>query len=131
MSNFVIINYVSRIGIAFVFFYHGLVPKILMLSSGEIAMIEAHELAVSSNIVAIVGGVLEIVLAALLLVFYRHKWSIYIAAVALLVLLIDVTIFSPQFLWQAFNPVTLNVSVLCLCVVNLLSLGGRDLKNEK
>lgn len=36
------INWIARGGLAFMFAYHGLVPKLLWLSQGERAMIKAH-----------------------------------------------------------------------------------------
>lgn len=36
MNNLEKVNLVSRYGLAFVFFYHGLAPKIIRLRSGEL-----------------------------------------------------------------------------------------------
>ncbi len=121
-NNLLIISHISRCCIAFVFLFHGIVPKLLHLSAGEVAMIEANNFPLNTAMMIQISGLLEVVFAAVLLIFYKHKWPAYLAEFALIVLLIDVALFSPQFLWQAFNPLTLNVSVFCLCVVNVMCL---------
>lgn len=42
MNALVRINWIARGGLAFMFAYHGLVPKLLWLSDGERTMIQAH-----------------------------------------------------------------------------------------
>ncbi|WP_404822085.1 hypothetical protein [Pseudomonas khavaziana] len=42
MNPLLRINWIARGGLAFMFAYHGLVPKLLWLSQGERAMIQAH-----------------------------------------------------------------------------------------
>ncbi|WP_372871507.1 hypothetical protein [Pseudomonas fluorescens] len=42
MNPLMRINWLARGGLAFMFAYHGLVPKLLWLSQGERAMIQAH-----------------------------------------------------------------------------------------
>ncbi|WP_422630789.1 hypothetical protein [Pseudomonas mucidolens] len=42
MNTLVRINWIARGSLAFMFTYHGLVPKLLWLSQGERAMIQAH-----------------------------------------------------------------------------------------
>ncbi|EIK61717.1 hypothetical protein [Pseudomonas lactis] len=42
MNPLLRINWIARGGLAFMFAYHGLVPKLLWLSQGERAMIQAN-----------------------------------------------------------------------------------------
>ncbi len=120
-------RFMARLVLAFVFFYHGLVPKILFLSPVELDMIQSHGLNVSAEWVAVAGGVLEISLA-LLLLFLRHRvWPVWIAMIMLVLLLVDVTIFAPYLLTGAFNPVTTNIAAIGLCLVAL----GRGNSQER
>ena len=107
----------SRIVLAFVFLYHGLVPKILWLDATEIQMIELHKLNFSTQLVAYTGGVLEMVLALAILFLRKSLWPVYIAAAALVILLLDVIVFAPHLLTGAFNPVTTNIMALYLCYI--------------
>ncbi|GGX44942.1 hypothetical protein GCM10007392_09680 [Saccharospirillum salsuginis] len=109
----------ARWVLAFIFFYHGLVPKILFTSETEIRMIEAHGLPVDPLWVARAGGVIEILLAIVLLVFSHHRWPLYLVGGMLILLLLDVAFFSTELLFEAFNPVTLNISALALVAVAL------------
>jgi len=116
MNSLVRINWIARGGLAFMFAYHGLVPKLLWLSQGERAMIQAHGIE-QVQLFATLAGVGEIVLALWILLSPRSAWPIAVAAAALAGLLVDVAVFSPSMLREAFNPVSLNVAGLALCAV--------------
>lgn len=116
MSELQRIAWVARAGLALMFFYHGLVPKILWLSPGELEMIQAHGFADASR-VAWLSGAAEIGLAICLISGYFKRASLMLSAVVLAGLLIDVALVSPHFLVQAFNPVSLNGAGLALCAV--------------
>lgn len=110
------INWIARGGLAFMFAYHGLVPKLLWLSAGEQMMIQAHGIE-QVQLFATLAGVGEIALALWILLAPRNPWPIAVAAAALVGLLVDVAVFSPGLLKEAFNPVSLNVAGLALCAV--------------
>lgn len=116
MNTLVRINWIARGSLAFMFTYHGLVPKLLWLSQGERAMIQAHGIE-QVQVFATLAGVGEIVLAVWILLSPRSAWPIAVAATALAALLVDVAVFSPAMLREAFNPVSLNVAGLALCAV--------------
>lgn len=116
MNALVRINWIARGGLAFMFAYHGLVPKLLWLSQGERTMIQAHGIE-QVQVFATLAGVGEIVLAVWILLSPRSAWPIAVAALALAGLLVDVAVFSPAMLREAFNPVSLNVAGLALCAV--------------
>ena len=112
------IAWVARIVLALVFIWHGLVPKIIWLSPDELAMIQAHGLPAHSlpapEWVARIAGLGEIILGVLLL-WRRQRWPLLLAGVLLIGLLLDVALFSPHLLLQAFNPLTTNLTALALC----------------
>lgn len=116
MNALVRINWIARGGLAFMFAYHGLVPKLLWLSQGERTMIQAHGIE-QVQVFATLAGVGEVVLALWILLSPRSAWPIAVAAAALAGLLVDVAVFSPAMLREAFNPVSLNVAGLALCAV--------------
>ncbi|WP_444995000.1 DoxX-like family protein [Aliikangiella sp. IMCC44359] len=115
------VNLISRLAVAFVFFYHGLVPKLLYLNSIELAMVKAHQLPVPAFWISYTAGIIEIILA--ILITFKNTWllPVYIAAGILLVLLIDVAIFMPELLTGAFNPVSTNLAAIALCYFIYLS----------
>lgn len=109
-------HWIARGSLVFMFAYHGLVPKLLWLSAGERTMILAHGIQ-QVELFAYVAGVAEIALALWLLLARNVSWPLGIAALALFGLLLDVMMFNPGMLREAFNPVTLNVAGIALCAV--------------
>lgn len=107
------IAWVARIALALMFIWHGLVPKILWLSPDELAMIQAHDWP-APEWVARIAGLAEIILG-LLLLRQRRRWPLLLAGVLLIGLLLDVALFSPHLLLQAFNPLSTNLAALALC----------------
>jgi uncharacterized membrane protein YphA (DoxX/SURF4 family) len=112
---------VARLALALVFLWHGLVPKILWLSTDEVAMIQAHGLPAhglpAPELVAGLAGAAEVLLALLLVLLRRRRWPLLLAGALLAVLLVDVALFSPHLLLQAFNPLSTNLAALALCWV--------------
>ncbi|QRY81818.1 DoxX family protein [Pseudomonas sp. PDNC002] len=115
---------IARLALGVVFLYHGLVPKLLFLSPDEVRMIEAHGWPLSTQRIAEVAGATEIVLALAILLLRRSRWPLWLAAAALVGLLVDVALFAPELLLGAFNPVSTNIAALALCAIALL--GERD-----
>ncbi|KAA3650618.1 MAG: DoxX family protein [Proteobacteria bacterium] len=115
------VNLVARSALAFVFFYHGLVPKLLFPSEVELMLVQLHGLPIDAIVISRVGGVLEIILAGLLIFMRRSLIPVYMAAILLLVLLIDVAVVKPEILVGAFNPVTINMASLVLCWIVVVS----------
>lgn len=115
------INTIARLALGFVFFYHGLVPKILWLSGTEIALVEVHQFTVPAANVSFFAGVCEIILSFFVIFYRKSLISIYIAALALVLLLFDVVLSMPALLVEAFNPATINIACLSLCWIICIS----------
>lgn len=121
------IHLVARIGLALVFAYHGLVPKLLSRHADEIAMLKDSGVPTERlSIVLIVFGLAELLFALLLVIFWRHRWPLLLCLGFLIVGTIDVAAKSPRYIGAAFNPITLNFAVGCLAIVDLLALKRVD-----
>ena len=113
---------ISRLGVAFVWFYHGLVPKLLNRNIDELRMLHDAGIANSELVKAVsVLGVLEMLFALTVLLFWKSRWPLLVTVVGMLLATLGVAIASPNYLTAAFNPLTLNFSVAALAVVNLLN----------
>ena len=110
---------VARLTLAFIFFYHGLVPKILFQHPSEAALIEVHPIGIATNILILAGGIAEVGLAVLLVLLWKKSWPLWVAGIALTGLFMDVLIFSPEVTIQAFNPVSLTIASLALVWIAL------------
>lgn len=120
---------ICRGTIAFVWFYHGLIPKLLYLHEDELAMNMATGLSQAGAAqLATVAGVLEIVMGVVVLIFWRQRWPLLLTASAMVGLLGFVCLAQPELLVAAFNPVTTNLAVLALAIVGLqlLRLSERE-----
>lgn len=114
---------ISRLVLAAVFFYHGLVPKLLFHDAAELAMFgDAGVPDAAVRGAANVSGVAELAFAAFLLLWWRARWPSAVAAALMTAATAGVAIMSPRYLTAAFNPVTLNLSVAALALVDLLNV---------
>ena len=112
----------SRLTVAFIWLYHGLVPKLLAADPDEAALLRAAGLApqhVTTLIHAI--GLAEIVFGVALLAAWRARWLFGITILLMIAALALVAVGSPGYLTRAFNPVTLNIATIALSVIGLLS----------
>ncbi|MEH6565923.1 MAG: DoxX-like family protein [Halopseudomonas sp.] len=113
------ISFCCRVGLGLLFVYHGLVPKILYLSAIEVSLVEASGAGLPARIASPLAGVVEILLGVLIALRLGGKVPVWLAALALLGLLLYVAVLSPALLVEAFNPVTTNLLGLLLCYLIL------------
>lgn len=109
------VNLTARIGLAFVFIYHGLVPKIIWLSPIEAHLTNLHGIGIPAGILSPIAGAFEIGLGVSIILIKKSLIPVYAAAVLLVVLLADAALLMPSLLIEAFNPVSINIASLVLC----------------
>jgi len=115
------INRVARFTLSFILIYHGLIPKILWLDETEKLLIELHSLNISTQLISLAGGVFEVVLGLIIVLLKPNKFIYYFTIILFTLLLADVALVQPQLLIKAFNPVSMNISAIALCVIVLFS----------
>jgi uncharacterized membrane protein YphA (DoxX/SURF4 family) len=120
-----LVHWVARGALALVFTYQGVVPKLLGPNPDEIAMLRdaAIPARLTGTIIASLGFA-ELAFAACLLIFLSRRWPAVLCLALMTVATIAVASSSPQYLSAAFNPVTLNLAVAALAVVDLIVLSG-------
>jgi hypothetical protein len=108
----------ARIAVVFVWLWHGLVPKLLFHNADELRMLQVTGWNFSSlsSMVSWFGAA-EIVTGVAGLLFWRWRGYLALTAVGMIVALATVALRSPEYLYAAFNPVTLNLCVLALSIV--------------
>jgi hypothetical protein len=117
---------ISRIAIAAVWIYHGLVPKLLERRPEELSMLVASGAPedLSQSMLTLVG-LAEIALGLLFIVAWRARW-LFIANIVLMIASFSVVaIVSSQSLVAAFNPVTLNGLMIAVSGIGYIT--GRDI----
>jgi hypothetical protein len=116
------IQKVSRYSLAAIFFYHGLVPKLLFKSEQEVLMNNAFMPFMEKNFALISSGVAEIIYAIALVAFASNKKLLYPAMAFSVLATIAIIVQLPQLMTHAFNPFSINLAVFSLALINLKSL---------
>jgi|GEM_PF-347346 len=116
------VHAVARVTLAFVFLWHGLVPKLLYRHPDELALLRDSGLSASAaaRTVTIVG-VAEVAYGLALLAGWRVRALLLVASGAMLAITPGILIGSPRFIPAAFTPVTLNLSVATLGIVGWIA----------
>jgi hypothetical protein len=110
---------VARGAVAFVWLWHGLVPKVIARDAAERLMLQ--QAGSSVNLVVPIG-IAEIAFGLVMLLAWHSRWPLGATVVAMLIAVSTVVLRSPQFVTAAFNPVTLNVCVIGLCIVAWIAM---------
>ena len=120
-----LIHTISRVALAAVFIYHGLIPKLLTRNVDEIAMVRDAGLAagVAGSVVTALG-ILELSFAVALLVAWHRRWPLFVCLALMLLATAAVGMNSPRYFGAAFNPFTLNLAVASLAGIDLLVVGS-------
>lgn len=114
-----------------IWLYQGLVPKLLGPHPDEAAMSSAFGIAPSLQASAsYAAGVGEVLLGLCVLLLPRRVWPQLVSAVATAVLLVFVAVYTPRYLFGAFNPVVMNVASIALSMVALLALRAKASSEE-
>lgn len=104
----------ARGTVAFVWLWHGLVPKVIAHDAAERLMLQQAGLPATLMLPI---GLAEIVFGLVVLFAWRSRWPLAATIMAMLLALLSVGLRSPQFVSGAFNPVTLNLCVIVVCLV--------------
>jgi hypothetical protein len=128
-----IIYSVCRGVVVFVWIWHGLVPKLLFHDPGELAMLS--DAGIATHWLRPIGAA-EIIFGVLGLCTWRWRGYFALTGIAMIGALATVALRSPAQLTAAFNPVTLNLGVLGLCVCGWLAhfssaFAGRCLRKSR
>lgn len=124
-ARLALVHGLARVGLAAIFAWHGLVPKLLGPDALERSMMAAAGMPADLVIGALrVIGAAEIVFAIGLLLSW-HRAALAWVALAFSVLATAVTaLASPAVVGAAFTPVTLNLGLGLLAAIDLLTLDG-------
>lgn len=113
---------ISRYSLALIFFYHGLVPKLLFKSEQEVLMNNTFMPFMEKDFALISSGIAEVLYAFLLVIFASNKKLLYPAMAFSTLATIAIIIQLPQLMTHAFNPFSINLAVFSLALINLKCL---------
>ena len=110
---------VSRIALAFVWIYQGIVPKLVCQSPIELGLLS--HLGPMFGFLCSIMGYGEMLFGVLILLS-PWRWPFLLNIAAMLGLFGFVSLTEPQLLVQPFNPVTLNVALIALSITAFISM---------
>jgi hypothetical protein len=124
-----LVHTVARLTVALIFVYHGLVPKLLAHHPDEMAMLTAAGVADGARqlVLLLIGGA-EIAWGLVIALRRSVRWPLVVTAALMPLLLLSVAATAPRYLAAAFNPVSLDLSVMALSVIAWLT--ARDLPSS-
>ena len=122
---------ISRVFIIFVWIYQGMVPKLLFHHTDEITMMLVAGIKQSQALsyVGFVGWGRKAGFGVFLLFAWGIRKLFLVNIVLMMIALIAVASNSPQFLISAFNPVSLNLTIIAVSIIGFIS--GKDLPSAK
>ena len=116
----------ARGSVAFVWIYHGVIPKLLFPQPDEASLLEAAGLpSTSIAFVLTVIGISEVLFGGILLSAWQWRWPPFCSIALMFLAALGVTLTSPQYLVAAFNPLTLNLCVAALSAIALMTHSAR------
>lgn len=117
-----VIHWLARLGVAFVWLYQGIVPKLYRPHADELAMLADAGLARDAAVSVLhVLGWAEIAVALCVLFARRPARVFALTLVLMAAATAGVALGSPCYLAAAFNPVSLNASIAILALIGWLS----------
>lgn len=120
------IHAIARITLAFVWIWHGLVPKLLFHHIDERTMLTQSGLTL--HWLPWIGAA-EILFGILVLCTWSKRAVFAVSGALMILATAVVSMKSPTYLKAAFNPITLNLTVLAICIVGWLA--SRTLPSAK
>jgi hypothetical protein len=112
------VHAIARVSVAAVWFWHGLVPKLLFRQIDERQMLQNAGLA--TQLLPWVG-VAEILFALFIVWRWRSRSTLLFSALLMILATLGVALKSPHYLTAAFNPVTLNGCMIALAIIGFLA----------
>ncbi|WP_267570501.1 DoxX-like family protein [Acinetobacter pittii] len=123
MDNAKALKFISFM-LAFLWFYQGLVPKLIFINSDEIFVWQTIGLSFEyTKLAGRASGIAEIIFG-LLFLFYTHKYIHYLSILGLFGLLFLIGFLKPSTLISPYNPANSNMrcdSLKSLMIINKLS----------
>ena len=119
--NLTVINILATVSLALVWFYQGLVPKILFPDAGEAQLFEAATSFDAQPYALTILGVAEMLFGLLILIFWKKRWPFMLNVVAMVPLALGGLLGDGLAFVRPFNPVSLNLSLLVLALISLFA----------
>ncbi len=120
----------TRLTLAFIWIYQGLVPKLLFRDTGELTLLQhTHLFPGSEGLILSLVGLGEIVFGGLFLFWWHSRFVSLLNILLLFLLGLGALLSQPPVFVAPFNPLTLSLAMIALSVIGLWS--GHDLPSAR
>ena len=65
------------------------------------------------------AGIAEVLIGIGVVIFWKQAWPIYLSLVGYIALLVASVVIAPEHAVHAFNPITLTVSAILFCLIQI------------
>ena len=114
-----VVHALARVALAFIWIYHGLIPKLVVMHPDE--FLPLTNIGFSEPFAALIvagAGIAEIAFGLALLALWNYRTLLLVNIPLMLAALLGIGITARELLTAAFNPVTLNLSVIVLSLIS-------------
>lgn len=119
------IRLLAGAGVAFVWIWQGLIPKLAGPHPDELAMLLEAGVPVGwTEPITLLAGLLEVAFGIAFLPLAHYRWPWWLTIFLMLLATVGVAVQFPARALAAFNPISLNVQLALLAAIGLLSRQG-------
>jgi len=113
---------ISRLTLALIWIYQGIVPKLLFPDTGEFTILRhTHLFPGHEPVILSLIGIAELLFGILLLVLWNVPRLLQLNILALLALTASASLTQPALFVAPFNPLTLNLAMIALSAIALIT----------
>jgi hypothetical protein len=120
----------ARATVAFVWMYHGLVPKLIVQHRDEVLPLLNVGFGSDAWMAVYAAGILEMLISLATIVFWKSKIPLFITVLAMPTAILGIAFTAPELLGAAFNTVTTSTMLFMLAVVALITHDGLPSANH-
>ncbi|MDB2686534.1 DoxX-like family protein [Mariniblastus sp.] len=101
--------------------YHGLIPKLIFQHATELELINKGPVLGTAELTLMLAGIGEVLVGVCVIAFWKQIWPVYLSLFGFTVLLVASVAISPGHAVHAFNPITLTMSAIFFCAIQITS----------
>ena len=86
----------------------------------ELELVSKGPLIGDEQTTLLLAGIGEVAVGLLMILFWGRVWPIFLSLVGFVILLVASVVISPGHAVHAFNPITLTISAILFCVIQIV-----------
>ena len=99
-----------------------MIPKLIFWHATELELINKGPLLGTAETTLFVAGIGEVLIGLCVLIFWNRIWPAYLSLAGFVILLVASIAISPGHAVHAFNPITLTISAILFCLIQIFEV---------